>query len=94
MLLGPGTYTVTASAASYADQTVSGIVITQDTTTTQNFSLTGLPMLVHEDTTTFDEDGDGTIEPGESFGLDELIRNTGVAPATSSQGLSAPRPPG
>ena len=36
------------------------------------------PNLVHDLTTLFD-DGDGIIEPGESFGLDERIRNAGNA---------------
>ena len=51
MLLGPGTYSVTVSARAYVEETVNDVVITQDTTTTQDFALTGLPILVHDDTT-------------------------------------------
>jgi subtilisin-like proprotein convertase family protein len=85
MLLGPGTYSVAASATAYVEETVNEVVVTQDTTTTQDFALTGLPILVHEDTIVLDDDG--TIRPGEAFGLDEVIRNTGVAPATGVTGV-------
>jgi subtilisin-like proprotein convertase family protein len=55
----------------------------------------GSPVLVH-DTTTIDDspavggDGDGALEPGESFELDERLRNAGNAPVTGTTGrLSA-----
>lgn len=39
---GAGTYQVTATAFGYGTQTASGVVVTQDATTTQNFSLNSL----------------------------------------------------
>lgn len=39
---GAGTYQVTATAFGYGSQTVSGVVVTQDATTTQDFSLSSL----------------------------------------------------
>jgi Carboxypeptidase regulatory-like domain/Bacterial Ig domain len=38
-----GTYNVTAVAPGYSPSTVNGVVVTQNTTTTQNFSLTAAP---------------------------------------------------
>ncbi|MEK6276365.1 MAG: hypothetical protein AABM30_13695, partial [Actinomycetota bacterium] len=43
----------------------------------------GGPSLVHDLATVYDQDGDGFLEPGETFQLDERIRNTGGATATS-----------
>ncbi len=51
------------------------------------------PNLVHDLTTLFD-DGDGIIEPGESFGLDERIRNAGNAGATGISGVLSTTTPG
>ena len=45
------------------------------------------PNLVHDLTTVFDQDGDGVIEPGETFGLDERVRNAGNAAATGITGV-------
>jgi len=43
MSLPAGTYTVTAALYGYAPQTVTGVEIITDTTTTQNFTLTAVP---------------------------------------------------
>ena len=51
------------------------------------------PNLVHDLATVFD-DGDGVIEPGESFGLDERIRNAGNAGATGISGVLTSSTPG
>ena len=51
------------------------------------------PNLVHDLTTLFD-DSDGIIEPGESFGLDERIRNAGNAGATGISGVLSTSTPG
>ncbi len=40
IIIAPGTYTVTASAAGYENKTVTGVMVTANTTTTQNFALT------------------------------------------------------
>ena len=42
----------------------------------------GGPSLIHDLATVYDQDGDGYLEPGETFQLDERIRNTGGATAT------------
>jgi subtilisin-like proprotein convertase family protein len=46
------------------------------------------PVLVHDQTTVDDTagDGDGALEPGESFGLEERLRNAGNAGATNVAG--------
>jgi subtilisin-like proprotein convertase family protein len=51
----------------------------------------GTPVLVHESTAIDDSpsvggDGDGALEPDESFELEESIRNAGTAPATNTSG--------
>ena len=51
------------------------------------------PNLVHDLTTLFD-DVDGIIEPGETFGLDERIRNAGNAGATGISGVLSTSTPG
>ena len=60
----------------------------------------GGPSLIHDLATVYDQDGDGYLEPGETFQLDERIRNTGGATATgitsvvssSSSGVSITQP--
>src|SRR4029077_7142181 len=49
------------------------------------------PFLIHDQTTLFGGGGDQNIDPGESVGLDEQIRNVGNAGATGiSAVLSSP----
>jgi hypothetical protein len=43
----------------------------------------GGPSLVHDLATVYDQDGDGDLEPGETFQLDERIRNIGGSSATN-----------
>ena len=43
----------------------------------------GGPSLIHDQATVYDQDGDGYLEPGETFELDERVRNTGGATATN-----------
>ena len=51
------------------------------------------PNLVHDLTTLFDGNSNGYIDPGESFGLDERVRNAGNADAHSISGvLTSPTP--
>ena len=60
----------------------------------------GGPSLIHDLATVYDQDGDGYLEPGETFQLDERVRNTGGATATnitsvvssSSSGVSITQP--
>lgn len=60
----------------------------------------GGPSLIHDLATVYDEDGDGYLDPGETFQLDERVRNTGGATATgitsvvssSSSGVSISQP--
>ena len=51
------------------------------------------PNLVHDLTTLFDGNSNGFIEPGETFGLDERVRNAGNADANGISGvLTSPTP--
>ena len=51
------------------------------------------PNLVHDLTTLFDGNSNGYIDPGESFGLDERVRNAGNADAHAISGvLTSPTP--
>jgi hypothetical protein len=60
----------------------------------------GGPSLIHDLATVYDQDGDGYLEPGETFQLDERVRNTGGATATgitsvvssTSSGVSITQP--
>ena len=93
MLLPVGTYTVTVTAHGFTSQTVSNVSVTQDQTTTQDFNLAPAPALEHQLTTLTDGNGNGKVEPGESFQIDERLVNTGHASATGvSAVLSSPTP--
>ena len=52
------------------------------------------PNLVHDLTTLIDGNGNGYIDPGESFGIDERIRNAGNAGATGISGVLTTTTPG
>ena len=67
-------------------QTVSNVAVSQDQTTTKDFNLAPAPALEHDLTTLTDGNGNGKVEPGESFQVDERLVNTGHATAT---GVSA-----
>ena len=43
----------------------------------------GGPSMIHDLATVYDQDADGYLEPGETFELDERIRNTGGSTATN-----------
>ena len=43
----------------------------------------GGPSLIHDQTTVYDQNGNGYLEPGETFQLDERVRNTGGETATN-----------
>jgi subtilisin family serine protease len=94
MRLAPGTYSATARAPGFAAQTFSGIPIVVDTTTTRNFSLADAPNLVHDLTIVSDADADGELEPGESFALEERLRNNGRLAATGITSVLASETPG
>ena len=49
------------------------------------------PNLVHDLTTLFDGNSNGYIDPGESFGLDERIRNAGNAGCHTGSAACSPR---
>ncbi len=71
ILVPPGTYNVTASKFGYASQTATGVVITQDQTTTQDFALAGVPAIV--------VDGFVTDGSGGGFPLYALVSVTSAA---------------
>ena len=94
MLLPVGTYTVDVTGHGYASQTQSNVVITQNQTTTVNFNLTPIPALEHDLTTLTDSNGNGKVEPGESFTVDERLVNTGHATATGISAVLSSTTPG
>ncbi len=77
-----------------ATQTVSNVDITQDATTTKDFNLTPVPALEHNATTLTDQNGNGKVEPGETFQLDEQLKNTGHATATGVSATLSTTTPG
>ena len=101
MLLPVGTYTVSVTAHGFARQTVSNVDVTQDATTTKDFNLAPIPALEHHLTTLTEPGGNGKVDPGETFQLDEELINTGHATATgvsatlstTTRASTSPRPP-
>ena len=94
MVLPVGTYTMTTSAHGYTTQTRSNVVVSNGQTTTESFALAPAPVLEHDLTTLTDASGNGQIEPGESFTLDERIVNTGFAAATGISAVLTSQTPG
>ena len=58
---------------------LSDVAVTENQATTTNFALTTAPVLVHAQTTLYDRAATGSIEPGETFDLDEPPTNAGLA---------------
>jgi uncharacterized repeat protein (TIGR01451 family) len=93
-VLQPGTYTIVCSASGYTNTTLTGVVVTADTTSTANCALTcnTLPNLAYSASALTDacsgtgSGGDGVLDPGETGTLQITLANTGTCPAT---GVSA-----
>ena len=54
----------------------------------------GGPQLIHDHATVYDQNGNGYLEPGETFQLDERIRNIGGATATNITSVVSSSSPG
>ncbi len=79
------TYQVTASAPSHGSKTVSGVTIANAGTTTQNFALAPVPVLVLNSSTFSDSGGNnnGGIDPNECINLNVVLQNTGLITASN-----------
>ena len=78
MLLPVGTYTVTVTAHGYRPSGSERRRSRRTQTTTSDSTSTPVPVLEHSLTTLYDENGNGKVEPGESFQIDERLVNTGL----------------
>ena len=82
MLLPVGTYTVDVTAHGLRVADAGERRHHAEPDDDRNFNLTPIPALEHDLTTLTDSNGNGKVEPGESFAVDERIVNTGHATAT------------
>ena len=94
MTLPVGTYTVEVTAHGYTSESISNAQIVHNGTLLQDFSLDPAPVLTHDLTTLIDQNGNGKIEPGESFQIDERLLNTGFASATGISAVLSSTTPG
>ena len=85
MPLPTNTYQVTASALNHGSKTVSGLVITNGATITQNFSLPQVPVMALVSSAFSDAAGNnnGGIDPNECISLNVVLQNTGLITASN-----------
>ena len=85
MSLPADTYSVTASALNHKSVTVTGIVVANGGTVTQNFVLSPAPVLVLSSVIIDDAAGNhnGVIDVNECIGLKVFLQNTGAADASN-----------
>jgi hypothetical protein len=85
MSLPPDTYQITASAPGHGSKTVSGITVVNAGTTTQNFALAPVAVLVLNSSTFSDSGGNnnGGIDPNECINLNIVLQNTGLIVASN-----------
>ncbi len=78
--LSPGTYDLTASAPGYLPNSASGVPVVDDQSTTRNFALTRVPVVI-AGTATLDQEsctpGNGVLDPGELVTVSFTLTNTG-----------------
>src|SRR5258706_3056774 len=88
MGLPADTYGVTASALNHKSVTVSGIVVANGGTVTQNFALSPAPVLALNSVIIDDSAGNhnGAIDANECIGLKIFLQNTGAADASNVVG--------
>ena len=94
MLLPVGTYTVTVSGHGYAAQTVVERRRHRERDDDEGLQPDPGPALEHNATTLTDPNGNGKVEPGETFQLDEQLENTGHATATGVSATLSTTTPG
>jgi subtilisin-like proprotein convertase family protein len=77
-----GTYNMTATAPGYTTDVATGVTVSTGGTTTQNFTLTGRPILAAGTATVGTEScgaGNGAIDPGETVTVQLPVQNIGTA---------------
>ena len=94
MELPVGTYDVTVTAHGFETATQSGVEILDGQQTNIDWLLVPTPVLEHELTTLTDQNGNGKVEPGETFQVDEQLINTGHATATGVNATLSTTTPG
>ena len=85
MTLPPGTYNATASALNHGSQAASGLVVTNNGTVTQNFSLPQVPVMTLISSAFSDAAGNnnGAIDLNECISLSVILQNTGLITASN-----------
>ncbi len=88
MTVPPGTYNMSASATGYATGTAAAVVVTAGATTTQDFNLVAVPILVFQSSAIDDSGGNnnGVIDFNECAKINVTLRNSGGAGATGISG--------
>lgn len=83
-----GSYTMTASAAFYQTATVPAVAVPINVTTTQNFALNGIAVLSASNHAYYQSagNGNGYVDPGETYTVNVGLRNDGVVTATGVNG--------
>lgn len=87
MIVGPGTYNMTASATSYLSASATGVTVTAGNTTLQDFYLGPIPIIQAAPGAAVTAEGCGTgngaIDPGEAVTVSLPVRNVGTANTTN-----------
>ena len=86
MVVPAGTYNMTASKVGYATGTASGVVVPPAGTTTQDFALVGVPIIVFNSSAVDDSgqggNNNGVIDVNECCNINLSLANTGGGAAT------------
>ena len=85
---------MTVTAHGFETATQSGVEILDGQQTNIDWLLVPTPVLEHELTTLTDQNGNGKVEPGETFQVDEQLINTGHATATGVNATLSTTTPG
>jgi len=81
--IAPGTYNMTASAPGYLSASASGISVSANGTTTQDFCLIPVPDLAFDSATVSGGNGNGVIDTNECNDLSVTLKNIGAAAASN-----------
>ena len=94
MTVAAGTYNMTASAPGYTTASATGVTVSTNGTTTQDFFLSPMPILQAAPGATIAAEscgaGSGAIDPGETVTVNLPVRNVGTADTTSLVGTLLP----
>ena len=94
MTVAAGTYNMTASAPGYTTASATGVTVSTNGTTTQDFLLSPMPIMQAAPGATIAAEscgaGSGAIDPGETVTVNLPVRNVGTANTTSLVGTLLP----